>query len=378
MVSSLLQKLGFKKAVNGAGHFTKYGGSCPDPRVVKAMVEASAQWVDMAALEVNVGKMLSSILGCEDGIVTAGAYSSNVIAACAALEIAKRSRKDIRAPNIVIQRSHITKYAEAFRTNGIELKEVVRKSEDDVIGSYVDASTVAVAYVLNESDLEFSLPECVSASREMKIPVLVDAAVVDPPVRGIREVLNYGPDLVAVSGGKGFNGPNSSGLLLGRADPVAIARSLAFPNYGPGRGMKVSKEEIVGLMAAVQIASQQGDAQIDEWHKKVKQIQDSVAGIDSVRTQVFFPWKLNFPQPIPRLLVHIDTSDGEAMAETVRQRLEQSDPPIWTRPLGDVTRDKNVIVIDVRTLDKRGVRLLSESLSLELRRVLSARVKARA
>ncbi|MDA4112588.1 MAG: hypothetical protein OK474_00885 [Thaumarchaeota archaeon] len=366
----MLQKLGFKKVINGAGHFTKYGGSCPHPRVVKAMADVSSHWVDMAALEVNAGKILSNLVGCEDGIVTSGAYASNVIAASTAVQMAKDRHASLATPRILIQRSHVTKYADAFRTCEVELKQIARSSQSESLSDHFDESTIAVAYVVNESDFEFSLAECVEACRNRGIPVLVDASVVDPAVRGIKEVLNYDPDLVAVSGGKGFNGPNSSGLLIGRRGPIALARSLSFPNYGPGRGMKVSKEEIVGLLIAVEMAAHEGDAVIDEWQKRVKQLQDSVAGIESVRTQVFFPWNLNFPQPIPRLVIYIDAPDGEAKAEKVRLALEKEEPPIWTRPLGDVSKDKNVIVIDVRTLGSTDVRLLGESLRLQLRKVL--------
>ena len=378
MVDQMLRELGFKKIINGAGHFTKYGGSCPDARVVKAMADASSHWVDMAALEVSAGKMLSKMVGCADGLVTAGAYSSSTIAAHTALAMAKQRGARTSTPNIVIQRSHITPYAEAYRTGGIVLKEIARKSPSDSLLDQIDESTVAVAYVVNESEFEFNLDECVAACRRRGIPVLVDASVVDPAVRGIREILAHDPDLVAVSGGKGFNGPNSSGLLLGRSEVIALARSLSFPNYGPGRGMKVSKEEIVGLLVAVELALRDQDTIVEAWQKRVKQIQDALDGIEHVRTQVFFPWRLNFPQPIPRLVVYIEKPDGEAIAERVRQGLETENPPVWTRTLADVTKDKNVIVIDVRTLSNSDVRVLAESLRFQIKRALAAPLAARA
>ena len=125
----------------------------------------------------------------------------------------------ISSPNIVIQASHNTKYAEAYVTGGITLKEIRRRSESDSLFDHADRSTVAIAYVINESDYEFSLKETVEACRRLGVPTLVDAAVVDPPIRGLKEVLKYDPDLISVSGGKGLNGPNSSGLLLGRSGP---------------------------------------------------------------------------------------------------------------------------------------------------------------
>src|SRR5439155_20439644 len=126
------------------------------------------------------------------------------------------------------------KYAESFAVGGVRLKEVSRASQSESLSDHIEDSTIAVAYVINESDLEFGLQETVDACRRSGALAIVDAALVDPPMRGIREVLKYDPDLVSVSGGKGFNGPNASGLLLGRSDLVSRARGLAFPNYGPG------------------------------------------------------------------------------------------------------------------------------------------------
>ena len=341
------------------------------------MSEAASQWVDMRELEHTVGKVLSGVVGCEDGIVTSGAYAASSIAAHTGLAIAKeRSSTQISSPNIVIQASHNTKYAEAYVTGGITLKEIRRRSESDSLSDYADRSTVAIAYVINESDYEFSLKETVEACRRLGVPTLVDAAVVDPPIRGLKEVLKYDPDLISVSGGKGLNGPNSSGLLLGRSGPIAKARALAFPNYGPGRGMKVSKEQIVGLMMAVQLAQEVGDSVIEEWQKKIERLRTLVGTIPGVRTEVLFPWRLNFPQPIPRLMVYIERKDGEEKAELVRNALANGDAPIWTRPLGDVSKAKNVIVIDARTVQSKDVKVVAESLRSELRRALARPVVA--
>ncbi len=114
-------------------------------------------------------------MGCEDGIVTSGAYAASSIAAHTSLAIAKeRSSAQISSPNIVIQASHNTKYAEAYVTGSITLKEIRRRSESDSLFDYADRSTVAIAYVINESDYEFSLKETVEALR----PFPTDAEVI--------------------------------------------------------------------------------------------------------------------------------------------------------------------------------------------------------
>ena len=372
MAKGTLEQLGFVKTVNAGGHITVYGGSCPDPQVVRAMDEASRRWVDMRELQKNAGKMLRSYLGCEDGFVTSGAYAANAMAAHAALSLARERRGRVDAPNVVIQACHVTKYADSFVTGGIGLKEVKRASESESFAEHIDASTVAVVYVVNEVDLEFSLKETVDACREKGVPAIVDAAVVDPAIRGIKELLAYAPDSVSVSGGKSFNGPNATGLLVGKTGFVSRARGLSFPNYGPGRAMKVSKEQIAGLMKAVEMAGASKDESlIDEWRKRTEEVRDSLSGIPHVRAEVIFPWKLNFPQPVPRLGIFIETPDGEQMADEAKRRLSEGDPRVLVRPTNDVVKAKNSITLDLRTVRRGEVRVLAES----LRAVLSAVTK---
>ncbi|MDG6956424.1 MAG: hypothetical protein JRN13_06265 [Nitrososphaerota archaeon] len=369
MAKGLLEQLGFKRTLNAGGHITVYGGSCPDPRVVRAMDEASGRWVDMRALERNTGKLLATQLGCEDGFVTSGAYAANAMAAQAALSLARERGRGTKSPNVVIQSCHITKYAESYVAGGLGLKEVKRRSESESLAEHIDPSTVAVAYVLNDQDFEFNLRETVDACGRAGIPAIVDAAVVDPAIRGIKEVLAYGPDSVSVSGGKSFNGPNATGLLVGRAAFVSRARDLSFPNYGPGRGMKVSKEQVVGLMKAVELAAASDDEKlVDEWRERAERVKASLQGIPNLRTEVVFPWRLNFPQPVPRVGIYFETADGEKRAEEAKRRLAEGSPQVLVRPSNDVIKAKNSITLDLRTLRKNEVRVLAES----LRAVISA------
>jgi L-seryl-tRNA(Ser) seleniumtransferase len=367
----LLKELGFRRTLNAAGHVTIYGGSCPAKEVVEAMDRAAGLWIDMRELQKNSGKMLSSYLGCEDGIVTAGAHAANEIAAQTALSLAKDRKRDIEYPNIIVQSCQLSKYAEAYLTGGIVVKEVRRRSKEESLLEHIDRSTVAVAYVLSEASFEFDLKETVDACRKAGVRAIVDAAVVDPVKRGVSEVLAYGPDSVSVSGGKGLNGPNASGLLIGRADFVERARGLAFPNYGPGRAMKVSKEQFVGLMTAVKMAAEVDDQKmIEGWKRRVERIRAGLQGIPRVRTEMLFPWELNFPQPIPRVGIWIETPDGEKRVEEVKRRLLEGNPRILVRHVNDVIKAKNSITLDVRPLRDSEVRIVTESLRATLTAVV--------
>ena len=135
-------------------------------------------------------------------------------------------------------------------------------------------------------------------------------------------------------------------------------------------------QKIQAAIKAVQLAQEVGDSVIEEWQKKIERLRTLVGTIPGVRTEVLFPWRLNFPQPIPRLMVYIERKDGEEKAELVRNALANGDAPIWTRPLGDVSKAKNVIVIDARTVQSKDVKVVAESLRSELRRALARPVVA--
>ena len=235
--SETLKELGFRKILNAAGHYTVKGGSCPSKEVLQCMKEASQYWIDLKELEISVGAPLKRYIGCEDGIVTSGAYTSNVIATEASLAIARsKNSSSLTEPNVIIQKSHVTKYAQSFTTSGVRLKEIQTRNDggkNDSLIDYIDKSTIALTYVLNESEHEFNLQETVEAGKKSELPVIVDAAIVDPPIRGLKEILRYNPDFVSVSGGKGFNGPSASGLLVGKKILLPARVSSRFPTMGP-------------------------------------------------------------------------------------------------------------------------------------------------
>jgi D-glucosaminate-6-phosphate ammonia-lyase len=367
----ILNDLGFYNILNVGGHFTVMGGSCPDEEVMRSMEEASHYWIDMRKLQVDCGKLLSRNTGCDDGIITSGAYAANIIAAETALSFAQYSKKSLPTPNIIIQKSHITRYAESFTTSGIRLLEIEKKKANDSISDHINDNTIALAYVINESEFEFDLHETVDVARKAGLPIIVDAAVVAPPIRGIKQVQSYNPDCISVSGGKGFNGPNGSGLLLGQKTFISKARELAFPNYGPGRGMKVSKEQIAGLMTAiVEKVEMNENLEIERWKQNIETIRKYIENLDGIRTEVVFPWRLNFPQPVPRLLIHIERETGAELADKVRQDLMQGKPAIFTRPLDQLQGPKNKLLIDARLVKKSQLRIVGERLRICLKKYL--------
>ena len=367
MQYDILDELGFKRIINAAGHYTVLGGSQPSSEIYQVMGRASSYWIDMNELQKSAGRYLHSVLSCEDGMVTAGAYSALIIATSTSM-----AKRKVPNPKVIIQVPHVTKYGEAFRAAGADLKQIRRVSDSDSLLNYVDDSTVALAYVLSEKDYEFSLSDTVKAGGDAGIPTIVDASLVDPPAGGIKQILDYEPDLVAVSGGKGLCGPNNTGLLLGKSSLISAAREHGFPNYGIGRGMKVSKEAIAGVIAAVKMASEVDEqALVDSWRSNIDSMHGRIIEMPGVKTRVVFPWNLNIPQLIPRLYIIVgEGKEGELKADKIRENLKNSDPPIITRRPSDTNASANTIIIEGRTLKDEDYDVLIERLNSNLKQVL--------
>lgn len=267
------------------------------PREVQAaMMEAAGRFVDMEELQAAAGRRLAEATGAEAGIVTTGAAASLTLGAAACLAGLDPARMDslpdtAGMPNeILIPRGHRNAYDHALRAAGARLVEVgvddrfagagVRGPEPWEFGAAIGPKTAAVAYVARPG-AQPPLHELTAVAHEHGIPVLVDAAGQLPPRENLRRFIEQGADLVAFSGGKAIRGPQSTGILAGRRDLVASALlqmldhdisphtwhppdwmppSVRLPRNGLGRGFKVGKEEIAGLMAALELFLNRDDA----------------------------------------------------------------------------------------------------------------------
>ena len=340
------------RIINAAGHYTYLGGSILSKDVREAVSDAAGRWVNLFELQKEVSGKLAKITGSDGGIVTSGAYSSLVIATDISIKIWKEKQNNMSSkPEVLIQKPHVTKYAEAFRVPGSELKIIERTQSDSQLNKYISENVVAIAYVLTPKSHEFDLDECVSAGRTYGIPVIVDAAVVDPPVLGIKKLLEYSPSFIAVSGGKGFNGPSNSGILLFKKEFEERTINTAFPNYGVARGMKVGKEQVAGLLKATEIsASCDQNVMIKEWRDKCNLLMQKLSGVQNVECLIRDRWDLNFPQPISRLVIKINTPVGGEVAGFVFEESRKLNPPIYLRNPSDSIAEKNQLIIDPRSL----------------------------
>jgi L-seryl-tRNA(Ser) seleniumtransferase len=282
--------LGVKRRINAAGTLTRLGGALMDDEVVAAMVAAARSSVDIGELQAAASRTISRITTAQAGIVTTGAAAALTLAAAAAMtrwDIARMAALPHTEgfPNeILLPRTHHTGYAHALRASGARLVDLghndrgtgagVRGIEPWEIDAAITSRTAAFAFSANPSNLA-DLPAVVAACKARGIPVIVDAAAQLPPKANLRKLFDLGADLVAFSGGKAIGGPQASGILAGRRDLVgaALVQQLdmdvspetwsppelidreamkGVPHHGLGRGFKAGKEEIVGLLVALE------------------------------------------------------------------------------------------------------------------------------
>jgi L-seryl-tRNA(Ser) seleniumtransferase len=309
--TSIYDAIGVRTIINGRGATTAVGGTLMPPEVAAAMAEAAKAFVVLDELNARVGERIAEMTGAEAGYVAAGSAAAMALAAAAC--IAGTDPERIRrlpdsagmANEIVIHRSHRINYDQMYRVGGGHLVEIgfPHSTERWELERAITEHTAAVAYHDSPNTgggaLEFA--DVVAIAHERGVPVIVDAASTLPPVDHLRRWIRGGADLVIYSGGKGIRGPQDAGLLAGRADLIAAARANGNPHAAIGRGMKVSKEAMVGLWVALDLFMKQDHAADFAVHTgQAETIRDGLASRDDVRCEIEGDWEA-WPAPVVRI-----------------------------------------------------------------------------
>jgi uncharacterized pyridoxal phosphate-dependent enzyme len=258
--SAQFDELGLKRVVNGRSWVTILGGSRMPAEVQQAMADASNTFIDFHELNKRAGEMIAQYTGAEAGLVVAGASAGLLIQAAACMagsdpdRILKLPDTTGMKDEILIFENHRFGFEICYRTAGATLKEWGKGEEmlvEQLIAS-IDEKTAAVSYVFGPwMSCGLSLREVVEIAHEKNVLVIVAAAAMLPSADNLTHYIAEGADLVTFSGGKGLRGPQSTGILAGRADLVEAARLNMSPHASVGRGSKVAKEEIAAVLAAL-------------------------------------------------------------------------------------------------------------------------------
>jgi uncharacterized pyridoxal phosphate-dependent enzyme len=322
-------RIGVKPLINGMGTVTVVGGSLMPPEVVRAMEEASRHFVYVPDLQQKAGARIAELVGVPAAMVTAGAASAITVATAAAMTKGDPTKiaqlpDTTGLPFEVIQQGR-SGYEAQIRVTGARVVTVETREELDRATS----ERTAMMFFLNyaEPNVKIKRDEWVHVARERGVVSFNDAAADVPPREHLSQYVREGFDLVAFSGGKGLRGPQCSGILVGRKDLIDGARTLVSPHGGIGRGMKVGKEEIVGLVAAVErYMTVDPEAERRMLEAKVEHLKEVVGKMKGVSVETHVPEIANH---VPHFVATWDEGDRKLTAKQVHERLQAGDPPVY-------------------------------------------------
>jgi L-seryl-tRNA(Ser) seleniumtransferase len=371
---NVYETLGVRRVINATGTVTVLGGSVMPPEVVAAWADAARHFVNLLELQDRVGERIAKLLGVEAALVTTGAAGALLLGTTAAVtrgvpDLVKRLPQTAgMRDEVVLQKAHHSCYDNQLTDVGVKLIDV--ETPADV--RRVVGERTALMFFMNvaEPDGRIRREEWVKLARRHGVPTLLDAAADTPPVGRLSEYNRQGFDLVAYSGGKAMRGPNDTGLLLGRKDLIEAAKLNTNPHCGTiGRMMKVSKEDMVALWAAVErFVRLDHDAEWREYERRLGVLETAMKDIASVTCERVVPPIANH---VPHLIVDWDPKRLPLTREQLTQQLAAGDPPIV---LGRVagTGDKGVLV-SVLTLQEGEDAIVAERLRKVLKKAVPAR-----
>jgi L-seryl-tRNA(Ser) seleniumtransferase len=327
-------KLGVTPFINAAGTYTVLSASTMPEEVQAACALASLQPVNLNELADAAGEYLAKHLKCEAALVTSGAAAALTLGTAACMTQGNADailQIPVELGNlkneVIVQKTHRYGYDHALRNCGVKFVEV------EMMEDYERAfnEKTVMTHFFNAAEGKISREDWIRVAHHHGVPCFNDAAADVPPISNLWNYTQMGFDLVTFSGGKGLRGPQCTGLLLGRKDLIAAAKLNNSPNSNTvGRGMKVAKEEIVGLVAAVDwFLAQDDNAMQAEFQQRVDRIAAKLKTLPTVHTQTFVPPVANH---VPHLVISYDQSKIKISAADVMQKMRAGTPRIELNP----------------------------------------------
>ncbi len=337
---NIYNSLGIETIINCRGTFTILGGSTERPEVLKAIEDASGYFVQYDELAFGIGKRLAELTKADWGMVSAGCAAGlkHVTAACVS---GGNPEKLIRIPNlegmekteVISPRYSRNVYDHAIRNIGVTMIDIDTPEE---LENAINPRT-AMIYVNSDRNSvtgqPLSLEVICKIAKSKNIPVLVDAAAENLSIPCIH--LEQGATVVVYSGGKAICGPQCAGLLLGDKDLLMAAWQASSPHHGPGRDNKVGKEEMLGMLAAVEAwTTRNHKAEWNTWLSWLDEISSKLLKIKGITTEVTEPRGLS--NVTPRLSIKWDPDKLHISGEEIAEEVARNKPRI---AIGGGTRD---------------------------------------
>ena len=356
-------KLGVSTIINAAGTYTMLTAACMPPEVLAAVQKSALHPVRLHELQRKAGEYIARRLRCEGAVVTSGASGAISLATAACLQHANNlnpldmpQNLEGKKIQVIVQQAHRYEYDRAIYLPGARVTEVVTLEDykracaagNAVMTNFFNAAEDEVGIA---GSAQIGREEWLRVAHEHDIPCHIDAAADMPPIENLWKYTGMGFDLVSFSGGKGIRGPQNAGLLLGRKVLTDLASANNNPDDGIGRGMKVAKEQIVGMVAAVDWVLSHTEEQMQgDYQKRADLIADAVKGIPSVKTESVTPKIANH---VPHLLIRFDPAVTGVTTKQIVQTLRSGTPSIelnpntGQKPNQGIPADANTLVVGV-------------------------------
>src|SRR6266481_928478 len=331
---NIYEELGVTTVINGQGTMTMLGGSLMRPEVEAVMALASLHFVSVPDLEVAAGKRIAEMLKLPEGyaaLVTCGAAAA-MQSGLAGILTGDNPKFIEQIPDltgmkteVIIQKSHRNPFDHQLRTTGVKL--IVVETADDVKKAVNPQTAMMHFSNFANNEGQIKVEEWVKLAHENNIPAFIDAAADTPPVSHLWDYANMGYDLIAFSGGKAIRGPQCAGLLIGKKDLVANALLNNSPHEDTiGRSQKVGKEEIVGMVKAVEMfLKDDHEALNKEWQRRLEYISSQITKIPTVTTS--YP-PMEIANHVPHMRIKWDSKKIPMTPHEVGKALRDGKPSI--------------------------------------------------
>lgn len=336
---SFYSDLGVKPVINAATTFTALGGSLMPEAVLNAMRDAAGSFVDMHQLHLAAGRRLAELTNNEAAYATSGCAAALILALLGIRTKGDPSvlrefpGREYAPSEVIMHAAHRIPYDAAIALAGVTIRQIgnIQQTFDWELEAAITEETAAVLYVAGPHLPQVALPlsEVVKIAKSRGVPVIVDAAAQLPPAENLWHFTrDLGADIAVFSGGKALRGPQASGLMVGNPEIIEAARQNGAPYQRWARAMKAGKEEIAGLVAAVERFVNLDHAALHrQWLTTVDSWKDVLSDLPGVTLQTELLNEAG--QPVPRLYVGLSDSARASRALTA---LNEASPRVAVHP----------------------------------------------
>jgi uncharacterized pyridoxal phosphate-dependent enzyme len=329
----VVKELGIRTFINAAGTYTAMTASLMPEEVMETIQAASHEFMMLEEVQDKVGERIAKLVHSEAAMVTAGCWSAMVLGMAGVLtgidpkKIAQLPHLEYTGmkSQVLVQKAHNTGYVHALTNTGVMITEIETLEEAE---KAINERTALLWFLNYNAPLgKIQHQEWVALGKKHNIPTMIDMAADVPPVENLWKYNDMGFDLVCVSGGKAMRGPQSTGLLMGKKDLIAAARLNGPPRGGNiGRGMKVNKEEILGMYVALErYISQDHEKEWKEWETRIAHIETAVKKVNGIQTEKYVPPVANHT---PALRISWNESTIKLSPKELQEKLRNGSPSI--------------------------------------------------